>query len=209
MECLVCELKLGKGRRKFCSDDCRKQNRILQYKKTGNPNSYSRQVSKHRFRKFNLIELRNNKGCEECGYIKNISALDFHHLVPKEKDFTLDARNLANRGWEEILVEFSKCKILCANCHREEHNPDLNFKDRIKFDEIGEKIKKKSKCVECNVKIHNTASRCKKCFDMSRRKNDRPSNVILLEDIKELGYSGTGRKYGVSDNTIRKWVKNS
>jgi transposase-like protein len=30
---------------------------------------------------------------------------------------------------------------------------------------------------------------------------------ILLKDIEELGYSGTGRKYGVSDNSIRKWIK--
>jgi len=31
----------------------------------------------------------------------------------------------------------------------------------------------------------------------------------LINDIKNLGYSGTGRKYGVSDNAIRKWVKNN
>jgi hypothetical protein len=29
----------------------------------------------------------------------------------------------------------------------------------------------------------------------------------LLDEIKELGYCGTGRKYGVSDNAIRKWLK--
>ena len=26
--------------------------------------------------------------------------------------------------------------------------------------------------------------------------------------MEELGYSATGRKYGVSDNAIRKWLKN-
>jgi hypothetical protein len=29
----------------------------------------------------------------------------------------------------------------------------------------------------------------------------------LLADIAVLGYSGTGRKYGVSDNSIRKWLR--
>ena len=29
----------------------------------------------------------------------------------------------------------------------------------------------------------------------------------LSKDINEFGYSGTGRKYNVSDNTIRKWKK--
>jgi hypothetical protein len=36
---------------------------------------------------------------------------------------------------------------------------------------------------------------------------ERPSQIVLLEDINILGYLGTGRKYGVSDNAIRKWVK--
>jgi hypothetical protein len=36
---------------------------------------------------------------------------------------------------------------------------------------------------------------------------NRPSYEILIQDINSLGYCGTGRKYGVSDNSIRKWVK--
>jgi hypothetical protein len=36
----------------------------------------------------------------------------------------------------------------------------------------------------------------------------RPSKEQLLFEIKNFGYCGTGRKYGVSDNTIRKWLKN-
>jgi hypothetical protein len=29
----------------------------------------------------------------------------------------------------------------------------------------------------------------------------------LINEVNELGYAGTGRKYGVSDNSIRKWIK--
>jgi transposase-like protein len=29
----------------------------------------------------------------------------------------------------------------------------------------------------------------------------------LLNEIDKLGYSAVGRKYGVSDNAVRKWVK--
>jgi len=39
-----------------------------------------------------------------------------------------------------------------------------------------------------------------------RRKVDRPSLGQLKLDIEELGYVGTGRKYGVSDNAVRKWI---
>lgn len=43
--------------------------------------------------------------------------------------------------------------------------------------------------------------------DKIRRKVERPSIEILLKEVKELGYSAVGRKYGVSDNAIRKWIK--
>jgi hypothetical protein len=39
------------------------------------------------------------------------------------------------------------------------------------------------------------------------RKVERPSYENLKNEIKQIGYSATGRKYGVSDNSIRKWLK--
>jgi len=39
------------------------------------------------------------------------------------------------------------------------------------------------------------------------RKVERPDMKTLLKEIHEMGYSATGRKYGVSDNAIRKWIK--
>ena len=39
-----------------------------------------------------------------------------------------------------------------------------------------------------------------------RRKVPRPSIDQLLADVDEMGYLATGRKYGVSDNAIRKWI---
>lgn len=40
-----------------------------------------------------------------------------------------------------------------------------------------------------------------------RRKVRRPPLADLRVDIASLGWSGTGRKHGVSDNAVRKWVK--
>jgi len=39
------------------------------------------------------------------------------------------------------------------------------------------------------------------------RKVDRPPFDVLKAEINKLGYSAVGRKYGVSDNAIRKWLK--
>jgi very-short-patch-repair endonuclease len=42
---------------------------------------------------------------------------------------------------------------------------------------------------------------------IKQRRVERPSYEILLKDIEEMGYLKTGKKYNVSDNSIRKWVK--
>ena len=47
-----------------------------------------------------------------------------------------------------------------------------------------------------------------KCYNIDRRKvKNRPSKEQLLKEVKELGYCGTGRKYGVCNNAIKKWLK--
>jgi hypothetical protein len=40
-----------------------------------------------------------------------------------------------------------------------------------------------------------------------RRKVSRPPYTHLIREIQALGYAGTGRRYGVSDNAIRKWLR--
>jgi ribosomal protein S27AE len=39
------------------------------------------------------------------------------------------------------------------------------------------------------------------------RKVERPPYEQLLAEVQAMGYSAVGRKYGVSDNAIRKWVR--
>ena len=39
------------------------------------------------------------------------------------------------------------------------------------------------------------------------RRAIRPPREVLLQEIEKLGYSAVGRRYGVSDNAIRKWIR--
>lgn len=39
------------------------------------------------------------------------------------------------------------------------------------------------------------------------RKVERPPYDKLLEEIEATSYLAVGRKYGVSDNAVRKWVR--
>jgi hypothetical protein len=135
-KCVICETELNGNKQKFCSNKCTQKYKYQNHKTKLNTNTYARQVEKSKSRKFKLIELRGNIGCEKCGYIKNISALDFHHKNSNEKSFQLDSRTLGNKSWNQILEEFDKCSILCANCHREEHYPDFLFENRNNYNKI-------------------------------------------------------------------------
>ena len=59
--------------------------------------------------------------CSICGYKKCSAALEFHHLNPKEKDFSL--AELKMYAFNDVIKrELDKCVLLCANCHREKHS---------------------------------------------------------------------------------------
>lgn len=69
---------------------------------------------------------KSNLVCEECGF-DNPVALQFHHINPKDKEFTISS-NIINRSRDEILQEINKCKVLCANCHLIHHsNKELHY----------------------------------------------------------------------------------
>jgi len=42
---------------------------------------------------------------------------------------------------------------------------------------------------------------------MKYRTVERPDYETLKRQITELGYRGTGRLYGKSDNGVRKWLR--
>lgn len=69
-------------------------------------------------------------------------------------------------------------------------------------------------CDHCGVKFERGQRRrtnkkfCSaECQGLSNRKSQRPNKETLQQEVNVLGYRGTGRKYGVSDNAIRKWLK--
>jgi Zn finger protein HypA/HybF involved in hydrogenase expression len=97
-------------------------------------------------------------------------------------------------------------RMLCPNCNSQQKTfCGRNCKKR----EI-----KKYYCEKCGKKItvNSKSGLCNKCvkqkYSCQKRKiKERPSKEQLLKEIKETNYCAVGRKYGVSDNAIRKWLK--
>lgn len=85
--------------------------------------NYARLKNRRMDLKKRAIEYKGGK-CEKCGYNTCLQALDFHHINPEHKDFTI-AQTRLYFTWEKIRAELDKCILVCANCHREIHNPPL------------------------------------------------------------------------------------
>jgi hypothetical protein len=105
---------------------------------------------------------------------------------------------------DHIDGDWSNCckenlRFMCPNCHSQTTTFCNNGSGKIK------------QCENCYKKITNKSKWCKLCSDICKDQNrkikNRPDLSVLLEDIEELGYVQTGKKYGVSDNSIRKWIK--
>ena len=154
-----------------------------------NPNSYPKQKQRGLLRKIQLIQEFGGK-CQECGYDKNIAALEFHHINPDEKDFQLDMRHLSNTSIEKLRTEVAKCKLLCANCHRELHNPEFyveNLESLLNmYKDMGNKPLNKSNkstaiCPICG-KEFKTYERKTYCSDECKYKS---KNYPSIEEVTE------------------------
>ncbi len=94
-------------------------------------------------------------------------------------------------------------RLICPNCHSQTETYAGKKKKK-------EKEKKKLlNCQLCGIKVQNKVfcENCDKKIKLKRRKVNRPIYEELKKNIENIGYSATGRLYGVSDNSIRKWKK--
>lgn len=74
-------------------------------------------VNWRRRTKQQLVEYKGGK-CFICGYNKCNQALDFHHINPLEKEFTIGGKSWS---FEKLKLEADKCLLVCRNCHTEIH----------------------------------------------------------------------------------------
>lgn len=75
---------------------------------------------KYHERKQVINEIKQECKCQKCGETREY-VLDFHHIDPSQKDFTISRMSANRNNMEQIKQEIAKCIVLCANCHREFH----------------------------------------------------------------------------------------
>lgn len=166
-----------------------------------------------RNRKQLLVAYCGNK-CQLCGYDKSMRALNFHHIDETQKSYGITAQGTCH-NIDRDIEEVHKTILLCANCHAEVHDglytKEELFKKQFFNEQVIEEYKKnrepkpKNKCKKCGKEISPNAEFCEICCKIQRRIVDRPSREELKKMIYEEPFTVIGKRYKVSDNTIRKW----
>ena len=113
----------------------------------------------------------------------------------------LDVRNFCKCGGSKY-----KTSKTCMKCYH--NNIEKKITEKLSDIELGEYLKVKrdgKRCKKCNTEC--TGNMCINCKSKENRKVERPPYDQLMEELESSTFVGVGKKYGVSDNAIRKWVK--
>lgn len=101
-------------------------------------------------------------------------------------------------------------RMLCPNCNSQQTTFCGKAKNRgvrsvrsVRSDPRNHK----GRCSDCGKTIWEESERCQECYRLLNRRALWPSKVDLENMLKTMTWVAIGKKYGVSDNAVRKWVK--
>lgn len=61
-------------------------------------------------------------------------------------------------------------------------------------------------CKICGKEITGASQYCRPCSQ--KKVINRPSPIEIAAGVKQVGFSGVGKKYGVDGNTVKAWCRN-
>lgn len=88
--------------------------------------------------------------CCVCSHTYPPEVFEFHHLNPKNKEFSLGKIRSNYFTWERIVNELRKCVMVCSNCHRLIENGYVEVPPDAKRFDNKSKNKKRKKTRRCS-----------------------------------------------------------
>ena len=85
---------------------------------------------------FDWLKTITDLKCKRCGFDEWFVSLDFHHKDSKKKDFNflnIWKYKPTEQRKKKIQEEIEKCIVLCANCHRPNHELTFTHKSLNNF----------------------------------------------------------------------------
>ncbi len=151
---------------------------------------------------------------------KNIEKQNKINLINKKQEEILLLDNKINKDKNDLeyieslkseLKKIMQIKIISERIRTpKENNNDKEKKPKEDNNDKVKKPKEDKKCLDCNIKISKKAVRCNDCNNKKKFTEafkNIPSYEQLQEDLNKIKVlTKIGKKYNVSDNTIRKWL---
>jgi len=159
--------------------------RLMSYEDIFIVNDIDRGVIKRAIIRDDLIPYK----CAVCGIVEwNGQQLSLH----------LDHINGVNND-----NQLENLRFLCPNCHS---LTDTYCGKQLR----GNVYTEPNKCKDCGAIVHDDSTYCRSCasFHNNKPKIDWPPTSELEVMVEKLGYRGVGKKLGVTDNSVKKRIKN-
>lgn len=152
-----------------------------------------------------LLTMFGNK-CAVCSYSACPAALEFHHLDPTQKDFSVSSYDQLN--WNKLVSEAKKCILLCCRCHREVHAGllDISKYQQTYFDVPKLLVSKESPCIKCGELKPLRQRYCSLACARSNRPSKAAWDSIDLEKLLLQGnsFESIGKLLNISGTAVKK-----
>ncbi len=139
--------------------------------------------------------------CEKCGWCERRS----DELCPV---------HLHHRNGDDSDNRIENIEILCPNCHsltenyagknKTKGNPGRRARHQARAEYFSEP---RHVCSICGKLGYGKKYCSRECYHQDQRRVERPTEEQLKADLASLSWTAVGKKYGVSDNAVRKWAK--
>ena len=106
------------GYQTYCKE-CSHRRRVQYYKEHQAEEDAANKKRRERYRR-RFIRYKQTLACARCGEARWY-VLDFHH-PKRDKESTVGLLITRQAAWDTVIKEIAKCRVLCANCHRELHH---------------------------------------------------------------------------------------
>lgn len=123
--------------------------------------------------------------CSECGQQNSWN----------NKELVLHLDHINGIGNDHRLENL---RFLCPNCHSQTNTYSTNSRTKSEISTL-------NYCSECKKPISKGGNMCVSCASIARQIVQRPEREAFKKMIRVETFVSIGKRYGLSDNAIRKW----
>lgn len=152
------------------------------------------ELEKYYIQKFNTFKTNLGYNCTPGGDGGHVDKITNNDIL---QQITFDLQN-TKLSQSEIGAKYGVTNktISDINCGRTWFRTDIDYP-----------IRKNNiyRCVDCGKIITKGACRCIECSKKNQQTVERPEPIQLAQEILNTSFLAVGKKYGVTDNAIRRW----